>query len=113
MLVLDMLPAVFDGRCPARSGDAMTLVQKPLLPLFNGCLPPGSRRTAVNALGLTDATLKTVDLELAGDTAYEIGEADLKLSSGQAKVKYLVVWTRDRDGQLRLHRDIWNNLPTS
>jgi uncharacterized protein (TIGR02246 family) len=70
-------------------------------------------RTASNALGLTDITLKTVDLEVAGDTAYEIGEADLKLGSGQAKAKYLVVWTGGRDGQWRLHRDIWNNMPTS
>jgi uncharacterized protein (TIGR02246 family) len=69
-------------------------------------------RTAANALGLIDVTLKTIDLEVTGDTAYEIGEADLKLSSGQAKVQYLVVWLRDGDGQWRLHRDIWNNMPT-
>ena len=70
-------------------------------------------RMAANALGLTDATLKTIDLEIAGNTAYEIGEADLKLSSEQAKVKYLVVWLRSQDGQWHLHRDIWNNMPTS
>jgi uncharacterized protein (TIGR02246 family) len=70
-------------------------------------------RTAANALGLTDVTLKTVDLEVAGDTAYEVGEADLKSSSGQAKIKYLVVWLRGSDGQWRLHRDIWNNMPAS
>ena len=70
-------------------------------------------RTAVNALGLTDATMKTIDLQVAGETAYEIGEADLKVSSGQARVKYLLVWTRGRDGQWRLHRDIWNSMPTS
>jgi uncharacterized protein (TIGR02246 family) len=69
-------------------------------------------RTAANALGLTDATVNTLDLEIAGDTAYEIGEADLKLSSGQAKVKYLLVWLRGRDGQWYVHRDIWNNMPT-
>ena len=70
-------------------------------------------RTAANALGLTDATMKTIDLQVAGETAYETGEADLKLSSGQAKVKYLLVWIRGRDGQWRLHRDIWNSMPTS
>src|ERR1700756_3572104 len=70
-------------------------------------------RTAANALGLTDATMKTIDLEIAGDTAYEIGEADLKISSEQAKVKYLVFWLRSQDGQWPLHRDIWNNMPTS
>jgi uncharacterized protein (TIGR02246 family) len=70
-------------------------------------------RTAATALGLADVTLKTVDLEVTGDTAYEVGEADLKLSSGQVKVKYLVVWLRGGDGQWRLHRDIWNNMPAS
>jgi ketosteroid isomerase-like protein len=29
-------------------------------------------QTAANALGLTDAKLKTVDLEVTGDTAYEM-----------------------------------------
>ena len=71
-------------------------------------------RTTANAFGVTDATLKTIDLQVVGETAYEVGEADLKLSSGQqAKVKYLVVWTKGRDGQWRLHRDIWNNMPAS
>ena len=69
-------------------------------------------RNAANALGLIGVELKTIDLEVAGDTAYEVGEADLKLSSGQAKAKYLVVW-RGGDGQWRLHRDIWNSMPTS
>ena len=36
----------------------------------------------------------------------------LKLSSGQAKVKYLLVWLRSREGQWHAHRDIWNNMPT-
>jgi uncharacterized protein (TIGR02246 family) len=42
-------------------------------------------RAAANALGLTDATLKTIDLEIAGDAAYEIGEADLKLISAPGR----------------------------
>ncbi|WP_407180152.1 YybH family protein [Bradyrhizobium sp. STM 3562] len=67
-------------------------------------------RTAANALGMTGAALKTVDLEVVGDAAYEVGEAELKLGSGQAKVKYLVVWRRDRDGTWLLHRDIWNTM---
>ena len=70
-------------------------------------------RGAAAALGLTDVTLTTVNLEVAGNIAYEIGEADLKLGSGQAKAKYLVVWLRGDDGQWRLHRDIWNNMPSS
>ena len=68
-------------------------------------------RSAATALGLTAIALKTLDLEIRGDTAYEVGEADLTLNSGQAQVKYLVVWLRGSDGQWRLHRDIWNNMP--
>jgi uncharacterized protein (TIGR02246 family) len=66
------------------------------------------------AFELTDVILfKTIDLEVAGDIAYEIGETDVKSSSGQAKAKYLVVWLRCPDGRWRLHRDIWNSMPTS
>ena len=61
------------------------------------------------ALERSDFTFKTTELEVAGDTAYEIGETD----TGQAKAKYLVVWLRCPDGRWRLHRDIWNNMPTS
>ena len=69
-------------------------------------------RAAAAALGLTDATLKTVDLEVSGDVACEVGEALLNLSGGQtALVKYLVVWMKGGDGKWRLHRDIWNNMP--
>ena len=65
------------------------------------------------ALGLSDVIFKTIELEVAGDIAYESGETDVKLSSGQAKTKYLVVWLRCPDGRWRLHRDIWNSMPTS
>jgi ketosteroid isomerase-like protein len=68
-------------------------------------------RAAATTLGLTGVALKTLDLEITGDTACEVGEADLKLNSGQTKVKYVVVWLRGGDGQWRLHRDIWNNMP--
>lgn len=85
-------------------------------------LPPGApivsgRKTIGEfwraALERIDLTFKTIELEVAGDIAYEIGETDVKLSSGQAKTKYLVVWLRCPDGRWRLHRDIWNNMPTS
>jgi ketosteroid isomerase-like protein len=69
--------------------------------------------SAANALGLTDAVLRTRDLEVAGDSAYEVGEANLKLGGGQVMVKYLVVWARGGDGNWRLHRDIWNTLPAA
>jgi ketosteroid isomerase-like protein len=70
-------------------------------------------RSAANALGLTGAELRTRDLEVAGDTAYEVGEADLKVGSGQVMVKYVVVWVKGGDGNWRVHRDIWNAMPAS
>jgi ketosteroid isomerase-like protein len=70
-------------------------------------------RSAASALGLTAAMLRTRDLEVAGDTAYEVGEADLKVGSGQLMVKYVVVWVKGGDGNWRLHRDIWNAMPAA
>jgi uncharacterized protein (TIGR02246 family) len=59
-------------------------------------------------MGLKDVRLETLDLEQAGDTAYEVGEATLTHSGGTAIVKFIVVW-KIVDGQWRLHRDIWNS----
>jgi ketosteroid isomerase-like protein len=70
-------------------------------------------RSAAVALGITSVALKTLNLEATGDMACEVGEGDLTTSSGRAKVKYLVVWRRDKGGQWLLHRDIWNSMPAS
>jgi len=63
--------------------------------------------SAIQQMGLKDVRLNTLDLEVTGDTAYEVGEAVLTLESGGATAKYVVVWKKV-DGQWRLHRDIWN-----
>ena len=69
-------------------------------------------REAANASGIVGATLKTLDLEVAGDTAYEVGEAALALSFGQGpRVKYVVVWKKGDDSVWRIHWDIWNAMP--
>jgi len=62
-------------------------------------------------IGLKSVKLETVDLEVAGEMAHEVGEAHLTLGSGTAVVKYVVVWKK-ADGQWRLHRDIWNTKAT-
>jgi ketosteroid isomerase-like protein len=62
-------------------------------------------------MGLKSVKLETVDLEIAGEMAHELGEAQLTLGSGTAAVKYVVVWKK-ADGQWRLHRDIWNTKAT-
>jgi uncharacterized protein (TIGR02246 family) len=58
--------------------------------------------------GLKEVALRTTDLEIAGDTAHEVGEATLAFASGgTAAVKYVVVWKKV-GGRWHLHRDIWN-----
>ena len=63
--------------------------------------------SAAQQMGLKEVRLQTTDLQIAGDTAYEVGEALLTLQSGPAAVKYVVVWKKV-DGRWSLHRDIWN-----
>jgi uncharacterized protein (TIGR02246 family) len=67
--------------------------------------------SAIQQMGLKEVRLNTVDLEVAGDTAYEVGEAVLTLQSGSPTFKYVVVWKKV-DGQWRLHRDMWNTKTT-
>lgn len=66
---------------------------------------------AAEMLGLETLELRTLELSVSGDIACEIGEAHLGLASGPARVKYVVVWRREADGQWRLAVDIWNALP--
>jgi uncharacterized protein (TIGR02246 family) len=68
--------------------------------------------SAMKQMGLKDAKLDTLDLEIAGDAAHEVGEATLRLETEPGKrqtavVKFVVVWKR-LNGQWRIHRDIWN-----
>ena len=60
-------------------------------------------------LGLTQAQLKTVEIEGHGDTAIERGEYTLRAAGGQVADtgKYVVVW-KTEGGAWKLHRDIWN-----
>jgi ketosteroid isomerase-like protein len=88
-------------------------------------LPPGSPsvkgqaaigpfwQAAAASLGLQSAVLTTRDLEVTGDQANEIGEAVLQLSSGPARIKYLVVWKRQSGGSWKMHWDMWNDLPAA
>jgi uncharacterized protein (TIGR02246 family) len=68
--------------------------------------------SALKQMGLKDVKLDTLDLEIAGDRASEVGEATLSLETEPGKrqtavAKFVVVWKKI-DGQWRLHRDIWN-----
>jgi len=65
--------------------------------------------------GLSAAPLTTVEAEMLGDAAYEIGTAQLTFQgpsgASQVSVKYIVVWKQDADGSWKWHRDIWNPTP--
>jgi len=68
-------------------------------------------------MGVKGATLMTLDLEVHGDTAIEVGAytLDLRPAGGQPakdEGKYVVVWKRQGNGSWRLAVDIFNtNLP--
>jgi uncharacterized protein (TIGR02246 family) len=71
--------------------------------------------SVITDMGLRDVTLKTIDLEVQGESACEAGQATLMLDppGGQratVDVKYVVVWQRFGN-EWRLNRDIWNALP--
>ncbi len=85
--------------------------------------PPGGPivkgREAVQGLwqgvidsGVKSIELNTLDLDVRGDDAVEVGEGALFVAGGQlaARVKYIVVWKR-LNGEWKYYRDIWNDLP--
>ena len=65
--------------------------------------------------GLTDAPLTTVEAEMLGDAAYELGAARLtfqgEAGASHISAKYIVIWKQDADGSWKWHRDIWNPTP--
>ncbi len=64
---------------------------------------------AVEQLGIQRVELSTVELDVQGDHAHEIGRATLTLGADQrVDVKYVVVW-RQEEGRWRWHIDIWNS----
>ena len=59
--------------------------------------------------GVKDLVLTTMQVESAGDLAYEVGTVRIVASNGQvSEDRYLVVWKRE-NGKWQLHRDIWNS----
>lgn len=66
----------------------------------------------IRDMALRDVKLQTLDLEISGDTACEVGEARLTLEPPSSEpttvtVKYVVAWKKAA-GRWLLHRDIWN-----
>jgi uncharacterized protein (TIGR02246 family) len=64
--------------------------------------------------GVSDIDLNTVELEVHGTSASEVGTYTLTAPDGEggrvtAGGKYIVLWQLGDDGVWRLHRDIWNS----
>ncbi len=60
-------------------------------------------------MGLREAVLETIELEVHGETAIETGHYTLKAAGGAVadSGKYIVIWKND-GGTWKLHKDIWN-----
>jgi uncharacterized protein (TIGR02246 family) len=66
--------------------------------------------------GVKSLSFTVLDVGASGDLAHETGTALLNIhAQGKepttASVKYVVVWKR-QGNDWKLHRDIWNDLPT-
>lgn len=80
-------------------------------------LPPGAEMIAGRAAikefwraalaGVTSAKLETVELNVSGDIAVEIGRATLETVTGPVSGKYVVCWKQE-DGAWKLDVDTWN-----
>ena len=98
-----------DGERLAAAYTADAIVMPPDGPFVKGRENIGEFwMSAIQQMGVKDVRLNTLDVEEAGDTAYEVGEAVLALASGTVTAKYVVVW-KNVGGGWQLHRDIWNN----
>lgn len=68
---------------------------------------------AMQQMGLKEARLESVQLEVENDTGYEIGRYTLTIQPPgaqpvEARGKYVVVWKHVR-GMWKWHVDIWNS----
>jgi ketosteroid isomerase-like protein len=82
-------------------------------------LPPGAEmitgrenirgfwKEAIAGMGVASLKLSSLDVEVLGDTAIEVGRAEINTGTGSIAVKYVVVWKRE-DGAWKWHVDIWN-----
>lgn len=67
--------------------------------------------------GVTDVSLKAVEVTEAGDFAFETGEASLSAPSADGTktvsgIKYIVIWKMN-GSTWKIYRDIWNSNPTA
>lgn len=70
----------------------------------------------VREIGAQSIEFEVVDVAASGVLLVETGIATLHVAgAGPAeatvKVKYVVVWKKQKDGSWKIYRDIWNSLP--
>jgi uncharacterized protein (TIGR02246 family) len=104
-----------DGLAALYTQDAIVL--PPDHDMVKGRRAIGDFWKATQQSGVKSAVLTTVDVGRSGDVAYEVGTVLLTIqpqskAATTASAKYVVVWKRQSDGSWRLHRDIWNSLPS-
>jgi ketosteroid isomerase-like protein len=66
---------------------------------------------AIESLNVSSVELTTVDVEVLGDTAYEIGSGILHFATAgtaPGHAKYVVIWKQE-DSAWKWHVDIWNS----
>jgi ketosteroid isomerase-like protein len=58
--------------------------------------------------GMKGVSLVTMEVEKNGDTAYEVGELEIRGADGTLldRAKYVVIWKKEGTSW-KLHRDIW------
>jgi uncharacterized protein (TIGR02246 family) len=86
--------------------------------MIQGNAAIGEFWNATRKSGVKSVTLTTLDVGRSGDIAHESGKVSLTIQAEGAEpttatAKYVVVWIRQADGSWKLHRDIWNSLPST
>ena len=104
--------AVFNGGDPAAAARAVytqdARVLPPDMPMVRGRDAIADFWVgATRQLGATAVSLSTIELQVQGEAAQEVGQATLTLASGPAHAKYVVLWKRE-GGEWRWDVDIWN-----
>jgi ketosteroid isomerase-like protein len=69
-------------------------------------------KAAAAGLGIQSVRLETLELDIVGSTAIEVGRAHLQTKTGPAKVKFVVIWRKKPEGW-RWYVDIFNMDPAS
>lgn len=101
-----------DGAADVYTDDARLL--PPDMPMIDGKAAARSLwSTVIQQMGLRAAQLETVDLQVSGDTAYEIGRYALTIQPAGAEAvtargKFVVIWKQEGDAW-KWHVDIWNS----